>query len=66
MFIITPNFLPQLHSLGQHDLGPNYTQFKIYGNNDEEAPFSQFKPIAVDLHYRDPVHYAEMLHIEGT
>ena len=34
-------------------------------NNDEEAAFSQFKPVAEDLHYRDPVHYAEMLHIEA-
>ena len=57
--------LPQLHGLGHHDLWPNFTQFKIYGNNDEEAAFSQFKPVAVDLHYRDPVDYAEMLHIEA-
>ena len=65
MFIMTPYFSPQLHGLGHHDLWPNFTQFKIYGNDDEEATFSQFKPVAVDLHYRDPVHYAEMLHIEG-
>ena len=41
------------------------TQFKIYGNTDGDAAFSQFQPPAVDLHYRDPVHYAEILHIEG-
>ena len=41
------------------------TQFKIYGNTDGDAAFSQFQPTAVDLHYRDPVQYAEMLHIEG-
>jgi hypothetical protein len=41
------------------------TQFKIYGNTDGDAAFSQFQPTAVDLHYRDPVHYAEILHIEG-
>ena len=63
---MTPNFSPQLHGLGHHDLLPNFTPFKIYGNNDEEAAFSQFKPVAVDLHYRDLVHYAEMLHIEGN
>jgi hypothetical protein len=41
------------------------TQFKIYGNTDGDAAFSQFQPTAVDLHYRDPVHYTEILHIEG-
>ena len=40
-------------------------QFKIYGNADGDAAVSQFQPSAVDLHYHDPVHYAEMLHIEG-
>ncbi|CAB3999235.1 Hypothetical predicted protein [Paramuricea clavata] len=27
--------------------------------------FSEFQPQAIQLHYRDPVHYAEMLHIQG-
>ena len=65
MYLVTPNFSPQLHGLGHHDLWPNFTQFKIYGKDYEEAAFSQFKPVAVGLHYRDPVHYAEMLHIEA-
>ena len=63
---MTPNFSLQLHGLGHHDLWPNFTQFKIYGNNDEEATFSQFKPVAVDLYFRDPFHYAQMLHIEAA
>ena len=39
-------------------------QFKTYGEHDA-AP-SRFQPSPTDLHYRDPVHYAEMLHIVAT
>eukprot|EP00794_Sanderia_malayensis_P004959 gene4959-5604_t len=39
-------------------------QFKTYGELD--ATPSRFQPSPIDLHYRDPVHYAEMLHIVAT
>ena len=39
-------------------------QVKIYAISNGE--FSQFQPTAVDLHYRDPIHYAELLEIEGS
>ena len=38
-------------------------QYKVYKQHDAE--FSDFCPSRVQLHYRDPMHYAEMLHIEG-
>ena len=37
--------------------------YKVYEQRDAE--FSDFCPSRVQLHYRDPMHYAEMLHIEG-
>ena len=40
-------------------------QFKIYGNSESSIAFSPFQPAAIDLHYCDPVHYAEVLHTEG-
>ena len=36
-------------------------QFKIFGAPD--LSFAKFEPSVTELHYRDPVHYAEMLHI---
>ena len=41
-------------------------QAKIYANNESSGEFSQFKPTTVDLHYRDPIHYAELLEIEDS
>ncbi len=41
-------------------------QAKIYANAENNGEFSQFEPTAVDLHYRDPIHYAELLEIEGN
>ena len=38
-------------------------QYKVCEQHDAE--FSEFCPSRVQLHYRDPMHYAEMLHIEG-
>ena len=38
-------------------------QYKVYEQHDAE--FSDFCPSRVQLHYRDLIHYAEMLHIEG-
>ena len=38
-------------------------QYKVYERHDAE--FSDFCPSRVQLHYRDPMHYAEMLHIKG-
>ena len=38
-------------------------QWKIYEERD--ADFCKFQPSSKQLHYRDPMHYAEMLHIEG-
>ena len=42
-------------------------QFVKYMNDSPEGgmQFSEFQPQAIQLHYRDPVHYAEMLHIQG-
>ena len=39
-------------------------QFKTY--SEPEAASSRFQPSPTDLHYCDPVHYAEMLHIVAT
>ena len=33
--------------------------------DDDDLSFQDFEAPALNLHYRDPVHYAEMLHIEG-
>lgn len=41
-------------------------QANIYATDERNGEFSQFKPTAVDLHYRDPVHYAELLAIQGS
>ena len=38
-------------------------QYKVYEQHDAE--FSDFCPSRVQLHYRDPMDYAERLHIEG-
>ena len=38
-------------------------QYKVYEQHDVE--FSGFCPSRVQLHHRDTMHYAEMLHIEG-
>ena len=37
-------------------------QYKVYEQHDAE--FFDFCPSRMQLHYRDPMHYAEMLHIE--
>ena len=39
-------------------------QLKMYGQ-EEEGNFSPYQPSAAELHYRDPMHYAEMLNILG-
>ncbi len=39
-------------------------QLKLYGQ-EETGSFSPFQPTSAELHYRDPVHYAEMLNILG-
>eukprot|EP00794_Sanderia_malayensis_P005970 gene5970-6666_t len=39
-------------------------QFKTYGELD--ATRSRFQPSPTDLHYREPVDYAEILHIVAT
>ena len=36
-----------------------------YESVQSNENFSEFKPTAVDLHYRDPTHYAELLAIQG-
>ena len=38
-------------------------QYKKYGESD--VAFTRYEPTPTELHYRDPVHYAEMLHIIG-
>ena len=42
-------------------------QFIKYTNDSPEGgiKFSEFQSQAIQLHYRDPGHYAEMLHIQG-
>ena len=42
---------------------PTERQYKVYEQHDAE--FSDLCPSRVQLHYRDPMHYTEMLHIEG-
>ncbi len=37
-------------------------QLKMYGQ-EEAVKFSPYKPTSAELHYRDPMHYAEMLNI---
>lgn len=39
-------------------------QLKMYGK-EEEGNFSLCQPTSAELHYRDPMHYAEMLNILG-
>ena len=41
-------------------------QAKKYDSVESNGDISEFKPTAVDLHYRDPTHYAELLAIQGS
>ena len=47
---------------GRQEVLPIYM---IYASDESNGDFCQFKPTAVDLHYRDPIHYAEILAIQG-
>ena len=40
-------------------------QFKSLVDSDNMQSVTPFKPSAEELHYRDPMHYAEMLEIIG-
>ena len=35
-------------------------------HEEADNEFSDFEPTAIDLHYRDPIHYAEMLLVNGS
>ena len=41
-------------------------QAKKYVSVESNGDFSEFKPPAVKLHYRDPTHYAGLLAIQGN
>ena len=38
-------------------------QIKTFNDNGSDTSFSEYQPLPIDLHYRDPVVYAEMLSI---
>ena len=38
-------------------------QIKTFNENGSDTSFSEYEPLPIDLHYRDPVVYAEMLSI---
>ena len=38
-------------------------QIKTFNENSNDTSFSEYEPLPIDLHYRDPVVYAEMLSI---
>ena len=38
-------------------------QITLFNENGSDTSFSEYEPLPIDLHYRDPVVYAEMLNI---
>ena len=38
-------------------------QITLFNENGSDTSFSEYEPLPIDLHYRDPMVYAEMLNI---